>query len=148
MNRFINGTKGRIILSLLVLLVVGVATTILSYSDSSEPFMYVKTEVDILYEKLLNQDDENLISKKYLVKDNSISKILPNTKIEDFKKEFNKDIKIYKNEQEVSTGLVESGMIVKYKDESRTILVHGDTNNDGIVDTETISNDFILYRYE
>ena len=96
-----------------------------------------------LEQELINQNDENLISNKYLVTDNTIERIKENTKVEEFLKDFNNEIKLYKDEkmeEEVSTGIILGSMCVEDKDGNiYNLIVDGDVNKDGFVNQIDIS---------
>ena len=93
-------------------------------------------------EKLKNEDDENLISTKYLVTDNVIRRVKENTSIEEFKKAFEREIKIYTDEmmnEEVTEGIIKTGMTVVDKEDTYIAVVDGDVSKDGKVDQIDVS---------
>ena len=90
-------------------------------------------------EKNLQETKEDLIySNKYLVKENSIYRIAPKTSINEFNKNIEvsqgKEIKIYKDKKEVTSGYIGTGMTVKESDgREYTTSVIGDITGDGLV---------------
>lgn len=81
-------------------------------------------------------EDDLIYSDEYLVKDNVISKIDIQTSIEEFKKNIDiaKDvtIKIYKGQQEITTGYIGTGMkVIGSNGQEMTISVRGDLTGDG-----------------
>ena len=93
-------------------------------------------------EKLKNEDDENLISTKYLVTDNVIRRVKENTSIEEFKKAFEREIKIYTDEmmnEKVTEGIIKTGMTVVDKEDTYIAVVDGDVSKDGKVDQIDVS---------
>ena len=93
-------------------------------------------------EKLKNEDDENLISTKYLVTDNVIKRVKENTSIEEFKKAFEREVKIYTDEmmnEEVTEGIIKTGMAVVDKEDTYITVVDGDVSKDGKVDQIDVS---------
>ena len=136
------------ILPIFVLLLVGVGCIGLSKNsnninkedDKIEEMAtgYMSEEI----EKLKNEDDENLISTKYLVTDNVIKRVKENTSIEEFKKAFEREIKIYTDEmmnEEVTEGIIKTGMTVVDKEDTYIAVVDGDVSKDGKVDQIDVS---------
>ena len=81
---------------------------------------------------------QELESTRYIINNNQIYRVVPGTEIEIFKKKFNipENIKIYKDNtcaEEVTTGIVGTGMILKNMTDGKTyeISVIGDFNKDG-----------------
>lgn len=84
--------------------------------------------------KLINSLDYKetwLNSEKYLVTDESISRVAPLTNINDFKDKFNKNIELYEDGNKVIDGLVKTNMTVLDKDIKYGLSVVGDVNGDG-----------------
>ena len=136
------------ILPIFVLLLIGVGCIGLSKSsnninkenDKIEEMAtgYMSEEI----EKLKNEDDENLISTKYLVTDNVIKRVKENTSIEEFKKAFEREVKIYTDEmmnEEVTEGIIKTGMTVVDKEDTYIAVVDGDVSKDGKVDQIDVS---------
>jgi len=136
------------ILPIFVLLLIGVGCIGLSKSsnninnenDKIEEMAtgYMSEEI----EKLKNEDDENLISTKYLVTDNVIKKVKENTSIEEFKKSFEREVKVYTDEamdEEITDGIIKTGMTVADKEDTYIAVVDGDVSKDGKVDQIDIS---------
>ena len=136
------------ILPIFVLLLIGIGCLGLSKNsnninkenDKIEEMAtgYMSEEI----EKLKNEDDENLISTKYLVTDNVIKRVKENTSIEEFKKAFEREVKIYTDEtmdEEVTEGIIETGMTVADKEDTYIAVVDGDVSKDGKVDQIDIS---------
>ena len=136
------------ILPIFILLLIGVGCIGLSKNsnninkenDKIEEMAtgYMSEEI----EKLKNEDDENLISTKYLVTDNVIKRVKENTSIEEFKKAFEREVKIYTDEtmdEEVTEGIIETGMTVADKEDTYIAVVDGDVSKDGKVDQIDIS---------
>ena len=136
------------ILPIFVLLLVGVGCIGLSKNsnninkedDKIEEMAtgYMSEEI----EKLKNEDDENLISTKYLVTDNVIKRVKENTSIEEFKKAFEREVKIYTDEtmdEEVTEGIIKTGMTVADKEDTYIAVVDGDVSKNGKVDQIDVS---------
>ena len=136
------------ILPIFILLLIGIGCIGLSKSsnninkenDKIEEMAtgYLSEEI----EKLKNEDDENLISTKYLVTDNVIKRVKENTSIEEFKKAFEREIKIYTDEmmnEEVTEGIIKTGMTVVDKEDTYIAVVDGDVSKDGKVDQIDVS---------
>ena len=136
------------ILPIFVLLLIGIGCLGLSKNsnninkenDKIEEMAtgYMSEEI----EKLKNEDDENLISTKYLVTDNVIKRVKENTSIEEFKKAFEREVKIYTDEtmdEEVTEGIIETGMTVADKEDTYIAVVDGDVSKDGKVDQIDVS---------
>ena len=136
------------ILPIFVLLLIGIGCLGLSKSgnkinkenDKIEEIAtgYMSEEI----EKLKNEDDENLISTKYLVTDNVIKRVKENTSIEEFKKAFEREVKIYTDEtmdEEVTEGIIKTGMTVVDKEDTYIAVVDGDVSKDGKVDQIDVS---------
>ena len=85
-----------------------------------------------------NEIQEDLIySNKYLVKQNIIYRIEPKTSIEQFRKNIEvlkgKEIKIYKDDKEIQSGYIGTGMkLIEANGEEYTLSVIGDITGDGI----------------
>ena len=136
------------ILPIFVLLLIGVgclgisknSNNINKENDKIEEMAtgYMSEEI----EKLKNEDDENLISTKYLVTDNVIKRVKENTSIEEFKKAFEREVKIYTDEamdEEVTEGIIKTGMTVVDKEDTYIAVVDGDVSKDGKVDQIDVS---------
>ena len=136
------------ILPIFVLLLIGIGCIGLSKNsnninkenDKIEEMAtgYMSEEI----EKLKNEDDENLISTKYLVTDNVIRRVKENTSIEEFKKAFEREIKIYTDEmmnEKVTEGIIKTGMTVVDKEDTYIAVVDGDVSKDGKVDQIDVS---------
>ena len=136
------------ILPIFVLLLIGIGCLGLSKScnninkesDKIEEIAtgYMSEEI----EKLKNEDDENLISTTYLVTDNVIKRVKENTSIEEFKKAFEREVKIYTDEtmnEEVTEGIIKTGMTVADKEDTYIAVVDGDVSKDGKVDQIDVS---------
>ena len=136
------------ILPIFVLLLIGIGCIGLSKNsnninkenDKIEEMAtgYMSEEI----EKLKNEDDENLISTKYLVTDNVIRRVKENTSIEEFKKAFEREIKIYTDEmmnEEVTEGIIKTGMTVVDKEDTYIAVVDGDVSKDGKVNQIDVS---------
>ena len=136
------------ILPIFVLLLIGIGCIGLSKNsnninkenDKIEEMAtgYMSEEI----EKLKNEDDENLISTKYLVTDNVIKRVKENTSIEEFKKAFEREVKIYTDEmmnEEVTEGIIKTGMTVVDKEDTYIAVVDGDVSKDGKVDQIDVS---------
>ena len=136
------------ILPIFVLLLIGIGCLGLSKScnninkesDKIEEMAtgYMSEEI----EKLKNEDDENLISAKYLVTDNVIKRVKENTSIEEFKKAFEREVKVYTDEamdEEITDGIIKTGMTVADKEDTYIAVVDGDVSKDGKVDQIDVS---------
>lgn len=118
----------RIILSLAIVLFISVAT-IMFVSNSNQ--IVELTEEQRLFNELSMKDFGEFASGKYFVKENYISKIAPDTKVEDFVKDLNENVLIYENDKKVINGIIKTGMILEFNDMKFILLVTGDLNNDG-----------------
>ena len=148
-KRFINNKtklaqKYLFLILIFLTIIVGISllqkNKLINIENSSNKILgnYMKEEI----EKLMNEDDENLVSNKYLVTDTSIEKIAENTKIEDFKKNFEKEIKIYEDNvltKEITEGIIKTGMVAEDRGSIYTLVVSGDVNKDGLVNQIDIS---------
>ena len=136
------------ILPIFILLLIGVGCIGLSKNSNNinkendkineKATGYMSEEI----EKLKNEDDENLISTKYLVTDNVIKRVKENTSIEEFKKAFEREVKIYTDEmmnEEVTEGIIKTGMTVVDKEDTYIAVVDGDVSKDGKVDQIDVS---------
>ncbi len=136
------------ILPIFVLLLIGIGCLGLSKSsnkinkenDKIEEMAtgYMSEEI----EKLKNEDDENLISTTYLVTDNVIKRVKENTSIEEFKKSFEREVKVYTDEamdEEITDGIIKTGMTVVDKEDTYIAVVDGDVSKDGKVDQIDVS---------
>ena len=136
------------ILPIFILLLIGVGCIGLSKNSNDinkendkineKATGYMSEEI----EKLKNEDDENLISTKYLVTDNVIKRVKENTSIEEFKKAFEREVKIYTDEtmdEEVTEGIIKTGMTVVDKEDTYIAVVDGDVSKDGKVDQIDVS---------
>ena len=136
------------ILPIFVLLLIGIdclglsknSNNINKENDKIEEMAtgYMSEEI----EKLKNEDDENLISTKYLVTDNVIKRVKENTSIEEFKKAFEREVKIYTDgmmNEEVTEGIIKTGMTVADKEDTYIAVVDGDVSKDGKVDQIDVS---------
>ena len=78
--------------------------------------------------KLMLENEENPESGKYLVTDEYISRVSPNTDVKDFKKNFSKgeEVKVYEDkacQKEVNSGYVYSGMYAKYENNGKILNI-------------------------
>ena len=118
----------RIILSLAIVLFISVASIIM-ISNSNQTVEL--TEEQKLFNELSSKSFGEFGSGKYLVKENYISKIAPDTKVADFIKELNEKAVVFENDKRVTSGIIKTGMTLKLNDLTFTLLVTGDLNNDG-----------------
>lgn len=140
-----NINKKYFLVTILILFFVTTVIGININNKSSNQILELKENsyLNKLEQELLNQNDENLISNKYLVTDNTIERIKENTKVEEFLKDFNNEIKLYKDEkmeEEVSSGIVLGTMYAEDKEENiYSLIIDGDVNKDGFVNQIDIS---------
>jgi hypothetical protein len=118
----------RIILSLAIVLFISVASIIM-ISNSNQTVEL--TDDQRLFNELSSKSFGEFGSGKYLVKENYISKIAPDTKVADFIKELNEKAVVFENDKRVTSGIIKTGMTLKLNDLTFTLLVTGDLNNDG-----------------
>ena len=141
--KLLYGKKNRIIITALVLLSTVFVSAVVSFSSETE-LDYVKSQVELLYDELLVQDDRLINSDTYFVTSEYISRIKPNTSIEEFTNTLNRsDFTLLEGGKEVSTGIVKTGMELVRGDEHYTLVVAGDLNKDGLmnyVDTSMMIN--------
>ena len=130
--KLLYGKKNRIIITALVLLVTVFVSAVISFSSETE-LDYVKSQVELLYDELLVRDDRLINSDTYFVTSEYISRIKPNTSIEEFTNTLNRS----------DFTLLEGGAEVTNGDEHYTLVVAGDLNKDGLmnyVDTSMMIN--------
>ena len=141
--KLLYGKKNRIIITALVLLVTVFVSAVISFSSETE-LDYVKSQVELLYDELLVQDDRLINSDTYFVTSEYISRIKPNTSIEEFTNTLNRsDFTLLEGGAEVTNGIVKTGMELVRGDEHYTLVVAGDLNKDGLmnyVDTSMMIN--------
>ena len=146
MKKFIFSTKGRVLLSILVFMIVCCPVLLLSYSagEQEEPETDLRYQTDMYYEYLSNMKYEVVSSDNYIVSDKYISRIKPNTTIEDFVSGLStSNVKITLDDIEVTDGIVKTGMVLNFNDQTYTLIVIGDVNKDGLlnyIDTSMIIN--------
>ena len=146
MKKFIFSAKGRVLLSILVFMIVCCPVLLLSYSagEQEEPETDLRYQTDMYYEYLSNMKYEVVSSDNYIVSDKYISRIKPNTTIEDFVSGLsNSNVKITLDDIEVTDGIVKTGMVLNFNDQTYTLIVIGDVNKDGLlnyIDTSMIIN--------
>lgn len=108
-------------------------------------------------ETLMAENEDNPESVKYLVTDNCISRVYPETKIETFVTNFSEGevVKVYSDKdctQEVTDGFVMSGMYAKYDENDRIfeISVLGDINEktSKTEENKVLNGDGILNQIE
>ena len=88
----------------------------------------MQTKLDNLPETINWLDSEN-----YLVTENTVERIIPQTSCEAFKQQFSKPITVFKDNNEISTGLIGTGMKVQTETEKNTYLISvlADISGDG-----------------
>ena len=150
-KRFKKEKKSILLNSAIVLtLVIMAIISILIINTNKDNVLIGKEEKEKIYssymsdeiEKLMNEDDGNLVSKKYLITDTRIERIRENTEVAEFKKEFEKEVKIYKDimlGEEVTEGIIKTGMILEERGKVYNLVVTGDINKDGLVNQIDIS---------
>lgn len=100
---------------------------------------------DEILRRLNSEIDENLLSTKYLVTDDMIGRVFPETKVSELKSEWkDKNIKIYEDNtctKEVTEGNVGTGMALKVDGWQKTyeISVIADMDKDGIANQIELS---------
>lgn len=146
MKKFIFSAKGRVLLSILVFMIVCCPVLLLSYSagEQAEPETDLRYQTDMYYEYLSNMKYEVVSSDNYIVSDKYISRIKPNTTIKDFVSGLStSNVKITLDDIEVTDGIVKTGMVLNFNDQTYTLIVIGDVNKDGLlnyIDTSMIIN--------
>lgn len=118
----------RIILSLAIVLFISVASIIMITNSNQTVEL---TDDQRLFNELSAKSFGEFGSGKYLIKENYISKIAPDTKVADFIKELNEKAVVFENDKKVTSGIIKTGMTLKLNDLTFTLLVTGDLNNDG-----------------
>ena len=129
---FVKNKKVKTI-SIIVVILLGLLSTCIT--------VFAKNIDQDIMDKI-SKNESWLNSEKYLVTDVDISRIAPNSKIEQIKNNFNKEIKIYEstkdeknveNLSEKTTGTVTTGMLIKTADEENNyyVSVVGDLDRDG-----------------
>lgn len=121
---FVNNKKIRII-SISVVLLAGISAFCVYTFAYSE-------ETQQMLEKL-SVNETWLNSSKYLVTDNNISRISPNTNIVELKNNLDKKVAIYDDSTVVESGKVVTGLKVKSENENeeQIAVVVGDMDKDG-----------------
>lgn len=94
---------------------------------------------------MINSLDEKEIllnSEKYLVTDETVSRIAPLTNIDEISDKFNKEIIVYEEgtDNRATTGLVKTGMRIYDSASSYNVSVLGDINGDGESDQIELAN--------
>ena len=119
------------ILGMFALVVVGMTATGMAVKAVTKTVEEIMTE--------LSYNESWLNSEEYLVTAETISRIFPETEIENVTKCLNKEVKVEKNGEEVEQGKIETGMNVSVKNPTKadaegdykyTVSVWGDTNGD------------------
>lgn len=111
-------------------------------NNSHISFLKEKNYFNKLEQELINQDDENLSSSKYLITENTIERIKENTKVEEFLNEFNNELKLYdnNNQNEIIDGIINGAMYAEDKEGNiYSLIIDGDVNKDGLVNEIDIS---------
>lgn len=113
------------VLAIIIIVVVGVVALGISVYAISEG---LQTKLDNLPETINWLDSEN-----YLVTENTVERIMPQTSCEAFKQQFSKPITVFKDNNEISTGLIGTGMKVQTETEKNTYLISvlADISGDG-----------------
>lgn len=89
-------------------------------------------EIEELIQRL-DYKESWLNSEKYLVTDDTVSRIAPRTNIGEITDKFNKEIEVYKKDssERVTDGLVTTGMRITDREYNYEAVVLGDLNEDG-----------------
>ena len=93
---------------------------------------------DEIIARVQKDNDDNPESTAYLVTDEYVSNVAPETSIETFRKNIENGVTVYENtakQKEVTEGIIKTGMVLEYNQNGRTfdISVLGDINGDGIL---------------
>ena len=117
------------------LTVISIIALIFVFGLQMRPKARLESEDEIIA-RLQKENEDNPESTNYLITDEYISNVLPETTVENLKKNIKEVVKVYENEgkeSEIKTGKVKTGMVVEYVDNSRTygLSVLGDINRDG-----------------
>ena len=93
---------------------------------------------DEIIARVQKDNDDNPESTAYLVTDEYVSNVAPETSIETFRKNIENGVTVYENtakQNEVTEGIIKTGMLLEYNQNGRTfdISVLGDINGDGIL---------------
>ena len=93
---------------------------------------------DEIIARVQKDNDDNPESTAYLVTDEYVSNVAPETSIETFRKNIENGVTVYENtakQNEVTEGIIKTGMVLEYNQNGRTfdISVLGDINGDGIL---------------
>jgi len=149
----VNQNKQKMYLAFLILMI---AICLISFV-----MIRLKASSNVVSEEvieiLMAENEDNPESVKYLVTDNCISRVNPETKVNTFVANFSEGevVKVYKDKactEEVTDGFVVSGMYAKYEDNNRCfeISVLGDINEKQSKTQETniLSGDGLLNQIE
>ncbi len=129
---FAKGKKGKILSTILVMLIGLSCLGIVSYANDEINVAEVLNRLSIK-QNWLNSD-------KYLVTEENVSRIAPGAKVENVANLFNKEITVTKNGEAVTEGTIGTGMKISVKnptaadaegDYAYEVSVWGDTNGDG-----------------
>ena len=93
---------------------------------------------DEIIARVQKDNDDNPESTAYLVTDEYVSNVAPETSIETFRRNIENGVTVYENatkQKEVTEGIIKTGMLLEYNQNGRTfdISVLGDINGDGIL---------------
>ena len=118
------------IVALLVLIAIVVTSFVMARLNNR-----TSQETQEFIENLIAENENNPESVKYLITDNCISRVYPETEVEAFVTNFSEgeEVKVYTNREcteEVTDGFVMSGMYAKYSENGKVyeISVLGDIN--------------------
>ena len=117
------------------LTVISIIALIFVFGLQMRPKARLESEDEIIA-RLQKENEDNPESTNYLITDEYISNVLPETTVENLKKNIKEVVKVYENEgkeSEIKTGKVKTGMVIEYVDNLRTygLSVLGDIDRDG-----------------
>ena len=127
------GVKVGIVSAIFVIAINLLLLAVISFANNTET-------ADLI--SRLSHNESWLNSEEYLVTDTNISRIRPLTNLSDFEKKFNKDIEVYKKDslEQVTDGIIATGMRAVDRDNSYETIVLGDVNGDGFSDGIDLTN--------
>ena len=99
------------------LTVISIIALIFVFGLQMRPKARLESEDEIIA-RLQKENEDNPESTNYLITDEYISNVLPETTVENLKKNIKEVVKVYENEgkeSEIKTGKVKTGMVIEIR---------------------------------